>query len=374
MEAGKMQAEVEKLDNSSEDKPNQDMGRDQNELTSTLELKISQNPSDCWKLFIGEMWKLFVDGASNRHDAELGIVLTSLDRLVIKQAITLGFPASNNEAEYEALLARLRNALRMKASTLMVFSDSKLVVNRVSGEYEARDERMAKYQALVHAKIKKFTAIRVEKISREENNTTDELAGLASTQTAFPNPLMIELLPQPSIEEPEVSEVLCANLRPSWMDPVITFLKDKILLKEKKAANKMQAKSERFWLFPSRALYKKSFTGLYLKCAHPDKVEAFLYEVHEGICESHTEGMSLAYRAISQDYWWPCMQADAQKYVRKCEKCQKFAHQIHWPARELLSLTSPWSFALWGLDIVGPLPIASGNRKFFIAATNYFTK
>ncbi|XP_028077759.1 uncharacterized protein LOC114279668 [Camellia sinensis] len=95
------------------------------------------------KLFIGEMWKLFVDGASNRHGAGLGIVLNSPDGLVIEQAITLGFPASNNEAEYEALLAGLRSALRMKATALMVFSDSKLVVNQVSGEYEVKDERMA---------------------------------------------------------------------------------------------------------------------------------------------------------------------------------------------------------------------------------------
>ncbi|XP_028087698.1 uncharacterized protein LOC114288396 [Camellia sinensis] len=325
------------LTKSGDDEPNQDKGRDQNEPIKDLELRSSQNPSDCWKLFMGEMWKLFVDGASNRHGAGLGIVLNSPDGLVIEQAITLGFPASNNEAEYEALLAGLRNALRMKASALMVFSDSKLVVNQVSGEYEARDERMAKYQALVCAKIKKFDAIRVEQINREGNNTADELAGLASTQTVFPNPLMIEFLPRLSIEEPEVAEVLCTDLGPSWMDPIIAFLKDRILPEEK-------------------------------------KVEAFLYEIHEGICGSHTRGRSLAYRAISQGYWWLCMQADAQKYVRRCEKCQKFAHQIHQPARDLLPLSSPWSFALWGLDIVGPLPATPGNRKFFISATDYFTK
>ena len=68
------------------------------------------------------------------------------------------------------------------------------------------------------------------------------------------------------------------------------------------------------------------------------------------------------------------MQADSEKYVKKCEKCQKFAHQIHQPARELLPLPSPWPFAMWGLDIVGPLPIAPRNRKFFLAATAYFTK
>ncbi|XP_028106474.1 protein NYNRIN-like [Camellia sinensis] len=236
----------------------------------------------------------------------------------------------------------------MKATALMVFSDSKLVVNQVSGEYEARDGRMSKYQVLVREEIKKFPAIRVEQINREENNSADELAGLASTQTAFPNPFMIEFLPRPSIEEPEATEVLCTDLGPSWMDPIIAFLKDRVLPEEKKAAHKIRAKSERFWLSPSGALYKKSFTGPYLKCIHPAKVKTFLYDIHEGICGSHIGG--------------------------RCEKCQKFAHQIHQLARDLLPLTSPWQFALWGLDIVGPLPAAPGNRKFFIAATDYFTK
>ncbi|XP_028058581.1 uncharacterized protein LOC114262423 [Camellia sinensis] len=362
------------LTKSGDDEPNQDKERDQNEPIRDLELRSSQNPSDCWKLFIGEMWKLFVDGASNRHGAGLGIVLNSLNGLIIKQAITLGFPASNNEAEYEALLAKLRSALRMKATAVMVFSDSKLVVNQVSGEYEAKDERMAKYQALVRAESKKFAAIRMEQIDREENNAADELAGLASAQTAFPNPLMIEFLPWPSIEEPELAEVLYTDLGPSWMDPIVAFLRDRVLPEEKKTANKVRAKSERFWLSPSGALYKKFFAGPYLKCVHPSKVEAFLYKIHEGICGNHTGGRSLAYRAISQGYWWPCMQANAQKYVRRCEKCQKFAHQIHQPARELLPLSSPWPFALWGLDIVGPLPATPDNRKFFIAATDYFTK
>ena len=68
------------------------------------------------------------------------------------------------------------------------------------------------------------------------------------------------------------------------------------------------------------------------------------------------------------------MQADALKYVQKCDKCQRFAPMIHQPARELNLLSSPWPFAQWGLDIVGPLPRAPGNKRFLIAATDYFTK
>ncbi|XP_028057643.1 uncharacterized protein LOC114261567 [Camellia sinensis] len=134
------------------------------------------------------MWKRFVDGASNSHDAWLGVVFTSPYELTIEHAIALGFPASNNEAKYEALLANLKSALQMEATKLMVFSDSKFIVNQVSGEYEAKGERMAIY------------------------SQADELAGFASMQNTFSNPLMIEFLAQPSIEEPETPKVLCTDL------------------------------------------------------------------------------------------------------------------------------------------------------------------
>ena len=68
------------------------------------------------------------------------------------------------------------------------------------------------------------------------------------------------------------------------------------------------------------------------------------------------------------------MQSDAVRYIRECDKCQKFAPKIHQPTRELNPLLSPWPFAPWGLDIVGPLPWAPGNKRFLIVATDYVTK
>ena len=112
--------------------------------SSTQDPKVSSAPSTCWKIFVGEMWKLFVDGASNRQGAGRGIVLISLYGLVVEQAVNLGFPVSTNEAEYEALLAGLKSASYILATELMVYSDSQLVVNQISGDYEAKDDRMAK--------------------------------------------------------------------------------------------------------------------------------------------------------------------------------------------------------------------------------------
>ena len=68
------------------------------------------------------------------------------------------------------------------------------------------------------------------------------------------------------------------------------------------------------------------------------------------------------------------MQKDAAQYVKKCEKCQRFAPSIHQPTSSLNPISSPWSIAQWGLDLVGPLPRAPGNRQWLIVASDYFTK
>ena len=68
------------------------------------------------------------------------------------------------------------------------------------------------------------------------------------------------------------------------------------------------------------------------------------------------------------------MQEDAKVYVHKCDKCQRYAPSIHLPSSELAPLTSPWPFAQWGLDIVGPLPTARGSLKYLLVGMDYFTK
>ena len=102
--------------------------------------------------------------------------------------------------------------------------------------------------------------------------------------------------------------------------------------------------------------------------------ELLLEELHERICGSHTDSRSLAHRAITQDYWWPNMQKDAQEYVRKCDQCQQFAPNIYQPRGVLNPLSSLWPFAQWGLDIMGLFPKAVGNKRYLLVGMDYFTK
>ena len=148
------------------------------------------------------------------------------------------------------------------------------------------------------------------------------------------------------------------------MDPILLFLKRDILPKEKGKAEKIRRKAPQFWLSKNKKLYKCSFSGPYMLCVHLEISKSLLEELHEGIYGSHIGERSLSHRAITQGYWWPGMQKEAQEYVRKCDQCQRFAPNIHQPEGVLNPLSNPWPFAQWGLDIVGPFPKALKNKKY----------
>ena len=131
---------------------------------------------------------------------------------------------------------------------------------------------------------------------------------------------------------------------PSWMDSIVSFLKEDILPEDKSKADRVRRKTPRFWLFENQKLCKRSFFGSYLLCVHPEAIKLILEELHEGICRSHMGGRSLSHRALTQVYWWPKMQKDTLDYAKKCEQCQKFTPNIDQPGGVLNPLSSPWPF------------------------------
>ena len=87
-------------------------------------------------------WKVYVDGATNQWGSGVGLVLVSPEKITIEKSLRLGFSATNNEAEYEALLIRMAMVQKMGGKTVEMFSDSRLVVGQVKGELEAWNARM----------------------------------------------------------------------------------------------------------------------------------------------------------------------------------------------------------------------------------------
>ena len=234
-------------------------------------------------------------------------MFVSPEGIVLEQAVRLKFSASNNEAEYEALLIGLKTARKLDASHLQVFCDSQLVANQISREYQARDERMSTYLTSARSLLAKFESIHVAQIGREHNSHVDILTKLATTlESDIQRTVCIEILNQPSFHSQE--EFVCSiSNQPSWMDPILNYLKDNKLPEDKKETKMIKCKALKYWVSKEGLLYRRSFTGPYLLCVYPEMVKNFLFEIHEGICGSHTGGRSLAHRAIYQGYWWPYM-------------------------------------------------------------------
>ena len=76
-------------------------------------------------------------------------MLVTPEKLIMEKSLRLGFLATNNEVEYEALLARVALVSQLRGEMVKLYSDSRLVMGQVNGDFEARDERMQEYLAKV---------------------------------------------------------------------------------------------------------------------------------------------------------------------------------------------------------------------------------
>ena len=183
---------------------------------------------------------------------------------MIEQAIHLGFNASNNESEYEAILVGIELETTISADKLLIRSDSQLVVGQVNEEYESRDPRMEKYVSLVKQRLGSFSSWKLEHIPKDCNEKADALVAIAAslpiTETIF---LSIYYQPDSSIITTRVSQV--DEVSPSWMDPIVHYINTGELPNERNKAHKIQIQSTRFSLVNGQ-LFKLSLDGLYLKC------------------------------------------------------------------------------------------------------------
>ena len=106
-------------------------------------------------------------------------MLISPEKINVEKSLRLDFSATYNEAEYEVLLMGMAMVQRMGGKSVKVFSDSRLVVGQVKGEFEAKDERMQGYLSQVKCLQSKFDSFDLLHIPRNGNAHVDSLAMLA---------------------------------------------------------------------------------------------------------------------------------------------------------------------------------------------------
>nr|GEU83470.1 hypothetical protein [Tanacetum cinerariifolium] len=211
---------------------------------------------------LSDPWILFTKESSCIDGFGAFLIITNMKRVEFTYALRFRFDATNNEAEYEALIAGLRIAKQMGV-----------------------------------------------KIFRWHLPASPPKQ--AST---------IEELKEKSIDEKEVLAIVEEEGH-TWMTPIHEYLTEEILPEEKRKARAIRHKAARYAVI-NRILYKRSFLGLWLRCVRPLQANYMLREIHEGSCSMHVGPRSMVAKDLRSGYCWPTMHTGSRKLIRKSSSCQ----------------------------------------------------
>jgi len=170
------------------------------------------------------------------------VILLSLEKDILKYRVQLQFPTTNNEAENETILTGLKVVKALGVRNLKLNSDSKLVVGQITKKYEAKEDMMKRYLKLTNQLISNFDDVRITQVPTKENFEVDEVARLALSNNDAGRPeLYIELQSFPSIEG---LDVIYVQSKGSWIDPIITYIRDGMLPPDPSKARKIKDHSD----------------------------------------------------------------------------------------------------------------------------------
>src|SRR3954469_22930654 len=324
----------------------------------------------------GSRWTLVFDGASNALGNGVGAVITSPSGFHVPFTARICFDCTNNMVEYEACIYGIEAAIDLRIKYLKVYGDSNLVISQINGDWETRHQNLIPYREHVMRLIPYFDEITFEHISREENNLADALATLASMfkvkwANEAPN-ITINRLDEPAFCF-EADVELDGN---PWYHDIKKFLETQEYPPEASVTDKkfLRRFAAKFYL-NGGVLYKRHHDGVLLRCVVKEEASKIIEEMHEGEFGTHSSGHTMAKKILRAGYYWSTMETDCHNHVRICHKCQIYADKVHVPPVPLNVLTSPWPFAMWGIDMIGEIkPTASNGHRFILVAIDYFTK
>ncbi|XP_026416678.1 uncharacterized protein LOC113312134 [Papaver somniferum] len=273
------------------------------------------------------LWTIFTDESLNVGGAGVGCVILTPEGSRIEKATRLGFQASNNDVEYEALIIGLKAFKQLDAKNVKLVTDFMLVVNQFLGTYRAKEERMTLYMDRMREMANEFEQFSIGQRPRMENRHADALAylssavetdtivwgerGSTSTQGDTENIDNNMDVDSPVIDDSGNHAENVAD----WRQPYIQYLTTGELPKDEHLASKVKKNAWRYSTIEGQLYRKPVAFEPFLRCISAEEGQQILAEAHESL---------------------------AILYV--------------------------------GTRIVEPLPKAPGGVRFVLAATDYFTK
>jgi ribonuclease HI len=252
--------------------------------------------------------------------------------------VHLDFEATNNMAEYEALIFGLTAALSLGVRELLVKGESQLVIRQVRGECCCNNPQLAAY--LIHVKRleKDFHVLELQHVPREANSAADALSASASTQAPVPEGVFQRRLLKPSAQPADLGEggrtstsklavpvvlhpwspprVVCSLEGPedlreprpnsqegpdAWISKVRDYLKDNFLPEDQASAERIVRMAKRYTMVEGD-LYGRGANGILMRCITQEESRDLLTEIHGGECGSHSSSRTLVGKAFRMTF------------------------------------------------------------------------
>jgi ribonuclease HI len=187
---------------------------------------------------------MYFDGALNLEGAGAGVLLISPQGEQLKYVVQIHYKASNNGAEYEALVHGLLIAVSLGIKRLLPFGDSKAVIEQVNMEWDCVKDTMDAYCAEICKLKGHFEGIEFQHVPQNNNVVADVLSKLGSRRTLVPAGVFVQDLCKPSIKllDPDNPEppsnnqnlappryVLMSEKEDDWRNPFIDFILDQLV-------------------------------------------------------------------------------------------------------------------------------------------------
>jgi ribonuclease HI len=313
---------------------------------------------------------MFFDGSLMKTGAGACLLFIPPLGKHLRYVLALHFSASNNMAEYEALVNGLRIAIELGVRRLDARGDSQLIIDQVMKNSHCRDPKMEAYCDEVRRLEDKFYGLKLNHIARRYNETADELAKIASGRTTVPPDVFSRDLHQPSVKiddtpEPEApsARLEAPSARPespsasegealrieeewsgvtpnqNWQTPYLQYLHRGELPLDQAEARRLARHAKSFVLLgDGKELYHHSPSGILQRCISIAEGQELLQEIHSGACGHHATPRALVGNAFRQGFYRPTAVADATRIVRTCEGCQFYARQTHLLAQALQTI------------------------------------
>jgi ribonuclease HI len=297
-----------------------------------------------------EHWIMYFDGVLNLVGAGAGVLLISSQGEQLKYVLQIHYKASNNGAEYEALIHGLRIAVFLSIKRLLAFGDCMVVIEQVNKEWDCVKDTMDAYCAEIRKLEGHFEGIEFQHVPRNNNIAADVLSKLGSRRALVPAGLFVQDIRKPSIKlldpdnpEPPSNDqnptpphdVLMTEKEDDCRKPFIDFILDQLVPDDKTERERITWRSANYVVIGSDLYRKAASTGILMKCILRSEGLQLLAEIHSGECGCHAASMNLVGKAYRSVFYLPTAVTDAKDLVERCKGCRFFAKQQHLPAQAL---------------------------------------